>query len=60
MALIVKWTKRAEVKLTGIIDYLMMEWGETSVGIFVNKLDFFFTCCLNFRRLEVLKILKNK
>lgn len=41
MALTVYWTKRADKKLSSIIDYLNKEWGEVVVGNFVRTIDNF-------------------
>ena len=38
MALIILWTKRADVKLDDLIFYLETEWGENVVKAFMKKL----------------------
>ena len=38
MALEIRWTTRADIKLNHIIKYLETEWGESVVKVFMRKL----------------------
>ena len=60
MALDIRWTTRADIKLDHLIIYLESEWGESVVKAFMKKLYDFLENYQNFRKLDQCSILKRR
>ena len=55
MALEIRWTSRADIKLDHIIRYLESEWGESVVKVFMRRLYDFLEILAEFPEMGVMQ-----